>query len=428
MLTLQLKSAATDGDIDRLAKLLSKAGPNDRDEEEFTPLHFAAWGGAVGLCRYLMEQKINIDARNHDVQTPLHYAARYGRYETVLYLINAGADITALDRIKYTPLHMAAEANWGVTGWEGSGGKQNQNPEVCRLLIERGADPLALDSFNRTPLDITTNNEEIKNILKQAIQQRRKEREEASRKQALQSMDRNGRNNNPSAPRESMELVPEITKPPEQWDRNDVSKWLNSLGFGQYDQIFAEKAVSGKYLVTKMTQDKLALLIQDEFHREQIWDEIEELKKLKDDGDLAAKKREQDSKNRRNEEDLRRKQEEERRDYEERRQKEMRSLKSRHSDNPTRITFHNNMDHDAKIYWVDFSGEPHLKRFLSPNETYTEDTFEGHVWHVVDDKSGALLKAEVAAAEPVWISAKDYNPMDDQNNLPSYDQANQGRF
>jgi len=432
MLSLQLKSAATDGDIDRLAKLLSKAGPNERDEEQFTPLHFAAWGGAIGLCRYLVEQKINIDARNYDLQTPLHYAARYGRLETVRYLLNAGADISAADRIKYTPLHMAAEANWGVTGWEGSGGKKNQNPETCRLLLDQGADPLALDSFLRTPLDIATNNDEIKTMLKQAMQLKKREREESKRKVALQSMEEDSARFHPTAPNESADRVHlEVLKSPEQWDRADVTAWLIQLGFGQYAQIFEEKAINGKYLMNKMTLEKLALIVKDEFHQEQLWDEIMELKKNNDEGDLAAKKREAEAKARRNEEELRRKQEEERREYEEKRQKEMRSLKSLQSNKPTRITFENNLDNDVKVYWVDFAGESHLKKFLTPNETYTEDTFEDHVWQVVDDKTGLLLKAEVATAEPLWVPSVNYDQYrtpTEPADLPSYDQVSQGKF
>jgi len=171
MLMLQLKSYATDGDIARLEKALSKVTSRERDEENYTPLHYAAWGGAINLCRALVEQKAEVDARNHDDFTPLHLACRCGRLQTVQYLIQCGADFHALDRIKYTPLHMAAEANWGVTGWEGSGGKMNQNAEVCRLLLEKGADPMAVDSFSRSPLEVATHHEDIKIILKQAIQQ-----------------------------------------------------------------------------------------------------------------------------------------------------------------------------------------------------------------------------------------------------------------
>lgn len=55
MLSLQLRSAATDGDFAQLDKLLRKVGVTDRDEEAFTPLHYAAWAGHDQLLAKLLE-------------------------------------------------------------------------------------------------------------------------------------------------------------------------------------------------------------------------------------------------------------------------------------------------------------------------------------------------------------------------------------
>ena len=49
MLSPQLRSAATDGDITTLERLLRNVPLTGRDEEDYTPLHYYAWGGATAL-------------------------------------------------------------------------------------------------------------------------------------------------------------------------------------------------------------------------------------------------------------------------------------------------------------------------------------------------------------------------------------------
>jgi len=105
MLSLQLRSAATDADESKLQRLLQNVDPAvERDEENYTALHYAAWGGlakvvdvyvnskvrgplSLSLSRswlFLIPQKgVDVNARNDNGETPLHLAAGYGRYETV---------------------------------------------------------------------------------------------------------------------------------------------------------------------------------------------------------------------------------------------------------------------------------------------------------------------------------------------------------
>ena len=49
MLSLQLRSAATDGDLRQLEKLLANVLLTEKDEEDYTPMHYYAWGGADAL-------------------------------------------------------------------------------------------------------------------------------------------------------------------------------------------------------------------------------------------------------------------------------------------------------------------------------------------------------------------------------------------
>ena len=239
--------------------------------------------------------------------------------------------------------------------------------------------------------------------------------EESNRKFALQ-----GTRTAASPGSNSREIAEQ--KAPEAWDRQEVARWLEDMGLGQYTAVFAEKAINGKYIVTKMTEEKLALIISDPFHRERIMDEIEILKNWHTE-EVQLQRREAEARLRRTLEEQERQKEEERRNQDEQRQKNLRFLRSSRSDVPARITFENNLTNDIRLNWVDTNGEAHLKRFLTPHETCTEDTFEGHVWQIIDDRTGQLLRAEVATAEPLWISAMQQVPYEESSDLPSYDQA-----
>jgi ankyrin repeat protein len=51
-----LHSAARDGDVERVKKLLEKgANPNVQDEAGLTPLHWAADVGSVDMVKFLLE-------------------------------------------------------------------------------------------------------------------------------------------------------------------------------------------------------------------------------------------------------------------------------------------------------------------------------------------------------------------------------------
>ena len=70
-------------------------------------------------------------------QTPLHWAARSGRYEMCKLLIEKGADVNAKSNDGSTPLHWAA-----IKG----------QPRICKLLLDNGADVNATETDGETPL------------------------------------------------------------------------------------------------------------------------------------------------------------------------------------------------------------------------------------------------------------------------------------
>lgn len=55
-----------------------KAKATDRDDQNITPLHWAAINAQMATCRYLLEQGAEVDALGGDLlATPMQWAARY---------------------------------------------------------------------------------------------------------------------------------------------------------------------------------------------------------------------------------------------------------------------------------------------------------------------------------------------------------------
>ncbi|MCL7043873.1 hypothetical protein MKW94_023091, partial [Papaver nudicaule] len=96
-----------------------------RDEDKRGSLHFAASGGSLNICKYLLDTlKLKVDAKDHYGHTPLYLAAKKGHLDTVRYLLEMGANADASNDTKYTPLHCAAK-----TG----------DTKIITLLLSRGA-------------------------------------------------------------------------------------------------------------------------------------------------------------------------------------------------------------------------------------------------------------------------------------------------
>lgn len=77
---------------------------------------------------------VDVHSRGPEGDTPLHLAA--GDVRAVRLLIEAGADIAARGDMDQTPLHHAAAGHY---------------LDVVALLLQRGADPDAVDSFGYSP-------------------------------------------------------------------------------------------------------------------------------------------------------------------------------------------------------------------------------------------------------------------------------------
>lgn len=106
--------AAQRGDVTLLRQLIEsgQASAADRDDQNVTPLHWAAINAQVAACRYLLEQGADVDAIGGDlVATPMQWASRNGYLYVIQLLIAHGADPTITDSQGYNSLHLVTHSS-----------------------------------------------------------------------------------------------------------------------------------------------------------------------------------------------------------------------------------------------------------------------------------------------------------------------------
>lgn len=140
---LDVFEAAALGYVDRLRERLD-ADPGAASAfstDGFTALHFAAFFGKAEAARILLENGASVDAytSNAFANQPLHAAAAGRHLEVCRVLIGAGADVNATQHGGYTPLHQAA---------------QHGDVEMTELFLSAGADPRMSLPNGRTAADV----------------------------------------------------------------------------------------------------------------------------------------------------------------------------------------------------------------------------------------------------------------------------------
>ncbi len=125
---LTIFEAAAAGDVTAVRlRLESGAEIEDRSDDGYTALHFAAYFGRLEVARFLLERAAdpNAVAQNKSRVTPLHSAVAGRHRDLAALLLALGASPNAVQQGGYTPLHSAA---------------QNGDEELVGLLLLRGAD------------------------------------------------------------------------------------------------------------------------------------------------------------------------------------------------------------------------------------------------------------------------------------------------
>ena len=104
-----LHRAAEEGDIEAVKKHLA-AGANKNVRAckwRDTPLHRAAFWGYTEIVELLINNEVDVNAKDKYGCTPLHDAAEYSHLEIAEMLINRAPDMNALDNNGDTPLDLA---------------------------------------------------------------------------------------------------------------------------------------------------------------------------------------------------------------------------------------------------------------------------------------------------------------------------------
>ena len=170
-------------------------------------LREAAIKGDVGAVKVLLDEGVNVNAKDADGRTALTEAAFYGRTEIAKTLLDRGADVFAKKNDRATPLTMASShkeiaemiqreiqllevagkgdnamvrelldkgAYVNVRDPEGrtplTEAAWNNHVETVKLLLEKGANPNAKKLDGATPLSVATSkrHKEIVELLKKA--------------------------------------------------------------------------------------------------------------------------------------------------------------------------------------------------------------------------------------------------------------------
>ena len=140
---LDVYEAAALGYLDRLRARLDDDAASIRSlsPDGYTALHFAAFFAKPEAARTLLDAGAPVDvvAENEMRVQPLHSAAAGHNVEVCRLLLAAGADVDARQAGGFTPLHEAA---------------QNGDPEMVELFLSAGADPALRSDDGKTAADL----------------------------------------------------------------------------------------------------------------------------------------------------------------------------------------------------------------------------------------------------------------------------------
>jgi ankyrin repeat protein len=139
----------------QIVKLLSRADPNLCTDTKVSPLHYAISKNQPEIASLLIQRNADVNAQDSYGQTPLFRAASLGH--CLKLLIDNGAKVFILTKVNArdatgsTPLHFAIE---------------NEQGDAAIYLLENNADPDIANNEQKTPLQMTRNQDLLSYILK----------------------------------------------------------------------------------------------------------------------------------------------------------------------------------------------------------------------------------------------------------------------
>lgn len=119
--------------VEVLVDYIDEASLNERNSYGQSALHLAVRRDRVEVCKILIHEGAEVNAKDKEWNTPLHFS--YRSYELSELLLQNGALVDSENMELLRPIHLAAE---------------DGNAHVCKLLIEHGAS-LAMRE-GKTPL------------------------------------------------------------------------------------------------------------------------------------------------------------------------------------------------------------------------------------------------------------------------------------
>jgi len=175
------------GDIEQVEKLLKGTNLNDKTIKAntmstlHTPLQLASQYGQLKLVNYLLDKKVNLEiktdawgwgaAASSNGETALHFASKNGHLEVVKLLVEKGANLNARTNYGSSPLQLAANENQknivtfllekGATPEGLSESTKNGNLEMVKILLDSGINVNSRVERQRTPLIVAAINNQV---------------------------------------------------------------------------------------------------------------------------------------------------------------------------------------------------------------------------------------------------------------------------
>lgn len=151
-----LMRAARDGERQNLKALIEQGVDlNAKDSYGWTALVYATIRGDLYAVKALLDNGADANVKSDSGHTALHSAAQYGHLSIVKELIEKGADLNQSDDNGMTPLMQAASSG---------------NSDLVKYLLAKGADVNASNKRGQTALSIarTARRAEVAEVIKKS--------------------------------------------------------------------------------------------------------------------------------------------------------------------------------------------------------------------------------------------------------------------